>query len=97
MNDLEKELLECRLKWIIQYVANVIAIYRKYQGLELDISYNQLFSICRNNFSCTVEEEEIIYQLVDDLLNQEYDLLIANKDKLVLVDLMENSVNESEG
>lgn len=90
MNSLEKELKECQIRWLIRYVANVIAIYCKHYGKELNLSYTQLFNSCFDSFNYSEKELETIYDAVDDTLNEEYHLLIANKDKLVLVDLDES-------
>lgn len=94
MDNFEEELKGCQIRWLIQYIANVINIYCKYCGKELDLSYNQLFNSCFDKFNYSEKELEAIYQAVDDVLNRDYNLLIANKDKLVLVDLTEQAESE---
>lgn len=90
MSSLEKELKECQIRWLIRYVANTINIYCKHYGKELNLSYTQLFNSCFDMFNYSKKELETIYDAVDDTLNEEYHLLIANKNKLVLVDLEES-------
>ena len=90
MKSLENELKGCQIKWLIKYIAEVIALHVKYYGKELNLSYEQLFNSCLDLFNYSKDELEAIYQAVDDVLNRDYNLLIANRNKLVLVDLTES-------
>ena len=70
-------------------IAKVISTYYRYFGSEPGISYKEIYTECLKKYKYNKKEQEEIFQIVDNILNEEHNLLVANRNKLYLVDLTE--------
>lgn len=87
-NELHQEYKLCSANLI----ARIISVYYRYFGSELELSYKEIYDKYIKIYKYDEKEQEEIFDKVDNILNEEYNLLIAKKDKLVLVDLTEGDV-----
>ena len=89
---INQEEKECYTLRIVDYIAETIAINYKYfknnHKTSFDMFYKQGFDV----FSYTEEEKQEMYDLIEDLLQQNYGLIRINKGfnkTLILKDLNE--------
>lgn len=88
---MEKEIREFHKLWLAEYIAKTIEVkHRIYKKDELE-SYKYFFNSSEDSFIYNKDEEREIYNLVDSILTDKYNLLVANNafdDKhIYLVDL----------
>lgn len=91
--EVEKEIRLFHKKWIAEYLAKVIEIEHRIYGNENTNSYNAVYNGCTDVINYGNEEMEEIYDMVDKILEEKYQLIFAHKelDKPVyLVDLSED-------
>ena len=87
----EREIRDFHKRWLAEYIAKTIEVkHRIYKRNNLE-SYQYFYNSSEDSFIYTKEEEREIYNLVDSILTEKYNLLVANNafdDKhIYLVDL----------
>lgn len=87
----EQEIRAFHKRWLAEYIAKTIEIkYRVYNNNNLE-SYSRFYNSCEDSFIYSKEEELDIYNMVDSILTNEYNLLVANDafndNNIYLVDL----------
>lgn len=89
--NMEKEIREFHKLWLAEYIAKTIEVkHRIYKKNELE-SYKYFFNSSEDSFIYNKDEEREIYNLVDSILTDKYNLLVANNafddKRIYLVDL----------
>ena len=87
----EREIREFHKVWLAEYIAKMIEIkYRIYKKATVE-GYKYFYNSSEDSFIYSKEEEREIYNHVDSILTDKYNLLVANNvfdDKhIYLVDL----------
>ena len=75
---------------IATYVAKTIELEFRTYGNERSRSYNSILHSCLNNYKLNKVDREEVFDSVDQILLNQYELLIANagrNERLYLVDL----------
>ena len=87
LNKLKKEFFK---QLIATYIAKTIDLEFRTYGNEGSRSYNSILHSCLNNYKLNSKDREVVFDLADQILLNQYELLIANAGKnesLYLVDL----------
>ena len=92
LNKLKKEFFK---QLIATYVAKTIDLEFRTYGNDGSRSYNCIFHSCLNNYKLNKKDREAVFDSVDQILLNQYELLIANagrKESLYLVDLKKEDI-----
>ncbi len=75
---MEKEIREFHKLWLAEYIAKTIEVkHRIYKKDELE-SYKYFYNSSEDSFIYNKDDEREIYNLVDFILTDKYNLLVAN-------------------
>lgn len=90
----EQEIKQFHQQWIAEYIAKVVEIEHRIYGNEKGHSYKSIYKSCLDTITYNKKEQEDIYKHVDDILTNDYQLIIVNgafdEDIIYLVDLNES-------
>ena len=93
---LENEIRQFHKQWIAEYIAKVIELKYRIYGNDKNNSYTAIYNSCRDTLVYSLEERKQIYQQVDDILTNKYQLIVANcafdDECIYLVDIGEKEV-----
>ena len=92
LNELKKEYFK---QLIATYVVKTIDLEFRTYGNDGSRSYNCVFHSCLNNFKLNKVDREAVFDSVDQILLNQYELLIANagrNESLYLVDLKKEDI-----
>ena len=87
LNELRKDFYK---ELLAEYVAKVIQLEFRTFGNNKSKSYNNIFQSCLKNYKLNKEERKILFDFVDQIVLNKYNLLIANASKdecLYIVDI----------
>ena len=90
---IEQEIKQFHKIWFAEYIAKALAVEYKFNGNSHSITYNKVYDSCFDKINYSEKEKEEIYQNVDDILTNKYNLIFAhnNRDESVyLVDISES-------
>lgn len=74
----EREIREFHKVWLAEYIAKTIDVkHRIYRKDDLE-SYKYFYNSSEDSFIYSKEEEREIYNMVDSILTEKYNLLVAN-------------------
>lgn len=75
---MEKEIREFHKAWLAEYIAKTIEVkHRIYKKDNLE-SYKYFYNSSEDSFIYSKAEEREIYNMVDSILTDKYNLLVAN-------------------
>ena len=96
----EKEIRQFHKQWIAEYIAKVIELKYRIYGNNKNDSYTSIYNSCSDTLIYSLEERKQIYQQVDDILTNKYQLIVANcafdEECIYLVDIDERNKEKEE-
>ena len=75
----EREIREFHKELLAQYIAKIIEIKHRIYKIHSIDSFQHILITTNNSFNYSIAEQKEIYNLVDSLLIEEHNLLIANE------------------